>query len=416
MKEPLVSIIIPNYNHARYLRDAVQSVLEQSYRNFEIIVVDDGSTDDSRAIAAEFGEQIRYIWQENQGLSAARNTGIATASGEYIGLLDADDIYKPHFLDTLLSALRKDSQADGIICGYQFVDEHNRLLPQSECRVIPAQELHNVLLRDGNFLVPESILVHRRCYETAGPFDVDLSACEDWDMWLRITANHRIISCNEILTRHRVLAGSMSSDPTRMVDNRLRVLAKHLGPEPEHVGGRETSTHRVYGQAYLLSTVEYLQTHNLQRAYESLSRAAELCPQLFLEMQTFYELGCGHQPKGNHGNLAELDVANSTKTTLELIERLFHDPQSEHRLRDKERKVYAKAYFALGLLAYGAQKIQFARRFLLQALIHDPSIIGNGQFAGIIARVLLGPTLINRLKQLRNNTTQNRASKRTVST
>ncbi len=105
---PLVSIIIPNFNHGPFIADAIRCVLNQDYRSFEIIVVDDGSTDNSREVVAEFGEQVHYIWQENQGLSAARNTGIQAAKGAYIALLDADDMYEPNFLSTLMKALQED--------------------------------------------------------------------------------------------------------------------------------------------------------------------------------------------------------------------------------------------------------------------------------------------------------------------
>jgi glycosyltransferase involved in cell wall biosynthesis len=117
----IVSVIIPTYNHAQYVGDAIQSVLDQEYRNFEIIVVDDGSTDDSQAVVAEFGAQVRYIWQENRGLSAARNTGIEAANGAYISLLDADDMLEPRFLGTLVSILEAEPDFAGVYCGYQFV-------------------------------------------------------------------------------------------------------------------------------------------------------------------------------------------------------------------------------------------------------------------------------------------------------
>lgn len=188
---PLVSVIIPNFNHAQYLGDAIRSVLDQSYANVEVIVVDDGSTDQSRAVAAQFGDRILYLYQTNRGLSAARNTGIQAARGEYIGLLDADDLYEPHFVSSMLVALQSDPAADGVFCGYQFVDQQNKALPQVEARPVPTEQLYETLL-DGNFFVPESILVHRHCYTSAGSFDETLRACEDWDMWLRISRQHKI--------------------------------------------------------------------------------------------------------------------------------------------------------------------------------------------------------------------------------
>jgi glycosyltransferase involved in cell wall biosynthesis len=100
---PRVSVVIPNYNHTRFITGAIQSVLNQTYRSFEVIVVDDGSTDNSREVVASFGSQVRYIWQENQGLAGARNTGIRAARGQLIGLLDADDQWLPDFLEKMVA-------------------------------------------------------------------------------------------------------------------------------------------------------------------------------------------------------------------------------------------------------------------------------------------------------------------------
>lgn len=226
-----VSVIIPNYNHARYVGQAIESVLAQHHPDVEIIVVDDGSSDDSRAVIGRFGTRVRAIFQENRGLSAARNTGIGAANGSYIAVLDADDLYEPDFASTLAPFLDANPQAEAVYCGYRFVNDDNQALPQQEARLVPPEELHQALV-DGNFLVPEAILVRRRCYEQVGPFDESLSALEDLDMWLRITRHHTVLGTPKLLTRHRVLAGSMSTDPARQTRNRLAVIRKHFGPEP----------------------------------------------------------------------------------------------------------------------------------------------------------------------------------------
>ena len=101
-----VSVVIPNFNHTRYVSEAIQSVLAQAYRSFEIIVVDDGSTDNCREVVSQFGNQVHYIWQENQGLAGARNTAIRAAEGELIALLDADDKWHPSFLEKMVSLMR----------------------------------------------------------------------------------------------------------------------------------------------------------------------------------------------------------------------------------------------------------------------------------------------------------------------
>lgn len=399
---PLVSVIIPNFNHGRWIRDAIQSVLHQDYRNFEIIVVDDGSTDNSREVVAAFGNQVRYIWQENQGLSAARNTGIRAAKGTHIGLLDADDMYESNFLSAQLSALQHDPIAHGVHCGYRFVDQLNRSLPQTETRSIPENELFQALL-DGNFLVPEAMLVRRSCYESVGPFDETLSACEDWDMWLRISRRFRITGTTQILTRHRVLAGSMSTDPDRMFTNRLAVLKKQLGTEPRDEDEGVESKRRAYGRAYLGASVEYLQHGHQDRACECLQKMARVSPDLLTQLDTLYQLGCGNQPKGSMGDFASLDLQQNADMLLNMLGRLFADSDTTVRLAPYRRRVYAQAYFALGLLAYGSRQLQQARQFLWCAVTADPGSLLKGQLLLTWTKSFLSSKWIDRLSVRRKS-------------
>jgi glycosyltransferase involved in cell wall biosynthesis len=395
-----VSIIIPDYNHAQFVGDAIQSVLNQDYSNFEIIVVDDGSTDNSREVIGKFGEKVRYIWQENQGLSAARNTGINLANGSFVCVLDADDMYEPAFLTTMVSALRTNPDADGIYCGYRFVEQLNNPLPQIEARSIPSNELYHALL-DGNFLVPESMLVRRYCYDWAGPFDESLRACEDWDMWLRITKKFRIISTSQILTRHRILRGSMSTDPERMLNNRLAVLKKHVGKAPEDENEEADLRRRAYGRAYLGSCVERLQVGDQTRAYECFLRMATICPPLLTCLDTFYQLACGDQPKGSVGDFASLDLGHNSRVLLFMLDALFNDAVPNRRLMDFRRVSYANAYYALGLLSYGARQFQMARHFLANAVVIDPGFALNRQLISAWVKSLLGPGFVNRVKNTR---------------
>ena len=168
-------------------------------------MVDDGSTDNSREVIAQFGDKVQYIHQKNAGLSAARNTGIKASKGALIGVLDADDMYKSIFLSTLVAALQENPDADGVYCGYQFVDHKNNLLPQIEARPVDHDKLYDALL-DGNFFVPESIFLRRYVYDNVGLFDETLRACEDWDVWLRVTKKYKI-------SIHRYLDPSSVSCP-----------------------------------------------------------------------------------------------------------------------------------------------------------------------------------------------------------
>ncbi len=270
----------------------------------------------------------------------------------------------------MLVALQNDPTADGVFCGYQFVDQQNRPLPQVEARPVPSEQLYETLL-DGNFFVPESILVHRHCYTSAGPFDQTLRACEDWDMWLRICRQHKIIGTNLVLTRHRVLAGSMSSDPTRMIQNRMAVLDKHMGPPPTLRTQANARICRAYGEAYLISAVEYLQFGDQQQAYVCLRQGVQLYPALLDQLRTFFELGCGSQPKGERGNFATLDLTRNWQTLRALLEQL----RFEQMLAPEQspQQVVALAHFALGLLSYGAGNFALTRGHLLQALFQSPA-------------------------------------------
>jgi glycosyltransferase involved in cell wall biosynthesis len=397
-REPLVSIIIPSYNHAQYLGDAIRSVLYQDYHDFEIIVVDDGSTDNSRELVAQFGDKVWYIYQENAGLSAARNAGIRAAKGSLIGVLDADDLYEPMFLNMLVDALKADPEADGAYCGYQFVDQENNLLPQIENRPVPSDELHHALL-DGNFFVPESIFLRRYVYDEVGPFDVSLRACEDWDMWLRVTKKFKIIHVPDILTRHRILAGSMSTDPLRMMTARLAVLKKHLGDEP--LTADSSMLHHAYGRAYLGSCVEYLQYGNSNKAYECFQKMANICPGLLLEVDTYYQLGCGDQPKGRMGDMASLDVKRNSILLLAMMKSLNVDLGTSIEVKHLARASYAKAYHSLGLLAYNTREFRDAWRFFLLAMSNDFRLIINRRILCLLLKSLLGSKVVDTIKSYR---------------
>ena len=297
--------MIPNYNHARYLGQAIESALAQTYPHVEVIVVDDGSTDDSGTVAAAYGDRIRYIYQRNAGLSAARNTGVQAAQGEYIALLDADDLVEPAYAERLLAVLAQAPAAAGAYCGFRFVDQENRPLNRVESRTTSPDALYGALL-NGNYRVPESLLARRACYAAMGEFDTSLRACEDWDVWLRFSRHYSLIGIDDVLIRYRVVVGSMSSDPRRMLDNRLVVLAKHVGSQPAYGGA--SPAHQAYAYAYFRTAMEYYQAGNPDAGYNSLLEAGRIFPTLLADHASYYELACSEQARGSQGDAALLDI------------------------------------------------------------------------------------------------------------
>lgn len=395
---PLVSFIMPNYNHAAFLGAAIESALAQTAPQVEVIVVDDGSTDNSRAVAEAYGARIRYIWQQNQGLSAARNTGVQAARGQYIALLDADDLVEPTYVERLLARLAEDRAEGhdpaGAYCGFRYVDQQNCPLPQVENRLFAPEQLHAALL-NGNFWVPESALVLRSCYAAMGEFDVTLRACEDWDVWLRFARAYRLVGTPEVLVRYRVVIGSMSSDPQRMLDNRLAVLRKHVGPQP--AGPGDDAAHAAFANAYLRTAIEYWQRQEGATAYAMLSKAAAIMPLLLEEVSTFYELACAEQERGSRGVVA-IDEQQAGQQVMATVERLLAEPALQPLAR-RRNVILAQANLALGMVYYRHGSTTAARSALLRAGRLDPALLRRRDYVALLGKAAVGYPAVAALRR-----------------
>ena len=226
---PAVSVIIPAYNVAQYIGEALSSVFAQTFTDYEVIVVNDGSpdTEELERALAPYRERIVYIKQENRGLSGARNTGIRRARAPFVAFLDADDIWETEYLAVQVETLRGDPSidvlypnalffGDGIEAGQEFM----KLCP-SEGEVT----FESLVNHQCNVMV--SVTARREAIINAGMFDEQLRSVEDFDLWLRIVKQGgRIAYHRQRLARYRRRAGSLSSDPVWMVDHGLKVLEK----------------------------------------------------------------------------------------------------------------------------------------------------------------------------------------------
>lgn len=211
---PLVSAVIPTYNYGHYVTEAVDSVLAQTYKNVEVIVVDDGSTDDTRDRLAVYGSRIRYIHQQNQGLSAARNTGIKAAGGPFVAFLDSDDLFHPRKLELQMRVFAARPEL-GLVATGQFSDEPATWAPAPDGPP-PVQGLSLVDVVTRSRFAPSSVVARRECFEVVGQFDTTLRSVEDRDMWIRIADRFPLVVIPLPLTWYRVTPGSMSRNPQRM--------------------------------------------------------------------------------------------------------------------------------------------------------------------------------------------------------
>ncbi|MFV0443592.1 MAG: glycosyltransferase family 2 protein [Planctomycetaceae bacterium] len=228
MCSDLVSVVIPAYNLAHYVREAIDSALAQTNCRVEVIVVNDGSTDHTREVLGSYGERIKAVHQINQGLSAARNTGIAHATGEWVSFLDADDYWHREKTERQLAAVADHPDVGAIgTNGGGVMPEH---LPTDA-------PVHALSVRDFLCRTPisaSSTMVRRRHFDAVGGFDTALRSAEDRDMWLRLAACVPVWQIELPSWFYRLHPGQMSHNPERMYENYRRVLDKFFAEHPSH--------------------------------------------------------------------------------------------------------------------------------------------------------------------------------------
>jgi glycosyltransferase involved in cell wall biosynthesis len=222
-QEPLVSVVITCYNHGRFLREAIDSVLKQTYKPIEIIVVDDGSTDNTREVAERY-PQVTYIYQFNTGLSAARNTGLDHSSGEYIVFLDADDWLYPHGIVANVNELKRHPEAAFVSGWHDKVDEYNYSITNDEQLVI--SDNHFIHLLRGNYIGMHAAVMYRREVILQYRFDTNLKACEDYDLYLRIAREHPVVCHSTKIAAYRIHGSNMSAKIPFMLEKVLEVCKK----------------------------------------------------------------------------------------------------------------------------------------------------------------------------------------------
>lgn len=218
---PLVSVIIPCYNYGHFLAEAIESVVQQAYPAKEIVVVDDGSTDNTAAVAARYPE-VRYVYQPNQGLSAARNTGIEQSRGDYLVFLDADDWLLPNALTFNASQLNQHPRAAFVAGTYTRVYDDGRA-PEMYGMVFTDNPYRTFLYR-GNFIAMIAAVMFTRWALRTVRYDTSLANCEDYDIYLKITRHHPMVQHSTQLAAYRMHTAAMSAAAAPMLRGALHVL------------------------------------------------------------------------------------------------------------------------------------------------------------------------------------------------
>lgn len=215
-----ISVCIPCYNQARYIENAIESIKIQRMNDVEIIIVDDGSGDETALLANR--KDVKYIYQSNKGLSAARNTGLRAALGKYITFLDADDVYLPGAFEAAIEVLETKPELSFVYGDYQLIDSQLNLI--AEVNIEEKVNNYEELLKK-NFIAMHATVFYRRDrIIKIGGFNESLKACEDYEIYLRIVRNNQIGKYPRTAAGYRQHESNMTGDPSLMLKSSLIVL------------------------------------------------------------------------------------------------------------------------------------------------------------------------------------------------
>jgi glycosyltransferase involved in cell wall biosynthesis len=362
---PQVSVIIPAYNQARYLGLAIQSVLDQTYADFEVVVVDDGSTDATAQVAQGFSDRrVRYVFQSNRGLSAARNTGLRNSSGRLVTFLDSDDEFLPDKLSWLAALF--DQQPDlGLAAGQAvLIDEAGQPTGQPFASRLATDPAQLVL---GNPLHVGSVLLRRDWQEKVGYFDERLRSYEDWDMWLRLALAGCPMTCLERpVSRYRFHTAQMTRDGGQMTTATFAVLDKVFATADLPLAWSRWRD-EAYSRAHLRAAAQSYLAGRYAQAQTHLREAARLHPALLADHG---------RPLAQHFS-AWIELPK-TGDPVEFIENIYRNlPAEFDDLRRHRRNEVAQVALDVAFRAYRQGNLAQARAAFWRAVRSQPGCLTN---------------------------------------
>lgn len=283
---PKVSVVIPTYNYAHFVGEAIQSILNQSFRDFEIIVIDDGSTDNTAEVVSAF--PVRYYYQENQGLAAARNSGIKLTQGEYINFLDADDLLTEDTLEKGVEVLDSHPEV-GFSYGQALLFDDKRGFDG----VIKSSFLHSSTIVDGkeqirelalfsNRITISSVLARRSCIEEAGGFNVEMRRFQDHHFCIQMAKKFPVAYIAEPLVKYRVHPEALHKNVDPYLAERVFLLiAEEIFNDPDTASYFQPWKDQVYSH-YYQKIASYAYGRDMKLARRYLRRAVKTHPQMML--------------------------------------------------------------------------------------------------------------------------------------
>lgn len=268
MNNPKVSVIIPVYNSERFIAQAIESALTQTYKNLEVIVVNDGSTDNSYEKIKPYLSSIKYISQENKGVSAARNTGIKNSEGELIAFLDSDDIWLSEKLDLQRDYLRSNPDVGLVHSNILYINKNGNLIPSNTDFATDASGMcFKELFKHGNKILTSSVVLRKNCFKKAGYFAENIHYAEDYELWLKVAKHFAIGHINQPLVLYRIhTTNTTQNHQGREEYYRLKIISNVLSefPDSRKILGKEIVNDRLFELTYTVAKRYFRQKNRLK--------------------------------------------------------------------------------------------------------------------------------------------------------
>jgi glycosyltransferase involved in cell wall biosynthesis len=344
-----VSVVIPVYNRVSYLERTIASVLSQTFTEWQLIIVDDGSSEDVSQVLDRFeDESMRLIRQENAGNAAARNKGIQQSSSKYVICLDSDDMWHPEMLAACLETMEAQSSVDVVYTQLQTIDAEGMPLGQP-----PGPRPHKGKMLDallmGYSILPSSAFVRRSCFDRWGLFTPGL---DDWDLWLRwATAGCKFYLLKRPLLMYRLHDQNLNLALASRRQTHIAILDKYYA-SPDVPNWALAKKELVYANQYFKFSEKAWRAGQGSDGVNMFIKAVQYYPDYLQNIEFYYRLACAHQPRPDTGTRKNLDLDKAERTLMRCLEGLFSQPSLSPQIHEQQQSAYAFAYLGLGRLAY----------------------------------------------------------------
>ena len=286
---PLVSVVIPSYNRAQYIAETIDSVLGQTHRNVEVIIIDDGSTDTTDEVVKPYLSQVKYIRQENAERGASRNHGLRVAMGEYISFLDSDDVWLPTKLEHDLKIFNRMPNV-GLVCSNAVqIDASGKQLRLLTPRAYSGQVTDRLI--ENNFILMATHLVKAEAVRELDGFreERELSGSEDWELWVRLSTAVDFYHSNEVTAKIRTHDANTMGDADGM--NRSMSYALDIMESSDYLSTFQRSRlGRARGVVSLVNAINYCSARNYRKAISELKKALVRYPAVCFDPRFGYTL------------------------------------------------------------------------------------------------------------------------------